>query len=146
MGYSHGYLVSRHYGRCIAPSLLCVQALITIRCPQLITLIWGENWCIFKPDVPADHEEYELKILMKQHQFFGPFPLSYKEIADAETLGILTHIMHRVPPEKMKHFGRAGEREISKEDKAFVLKIMKLDPRDRPTAKELLEDEWFASA
>lgn len=112
---------------------------------QLITLIWGENWFIFKPDVPVDHEEFELRILMKQHQFFGPFPLSYKEIADDETLAILTHVMHRVPQEKMKPFGRIGEREISKEDKAFVLKIMKLDPRDRPTAKELLQDEWFIS-
>jgi serine/threonine protein kinase len=53
--------------------------------------------------------------------------------------------MNRVPQEKMKPFGRIGEREISKEDKAFVLKIMKLDPGDRPTAKELLQDEWFIS-
>ena len=82
---------------------------------------------------------------MKQHQFFGPFPLSYKEIADDETLAILTHIMHCVPREKMKPFERITEREVSKEDKAFVLKIMKLDPRDRPTAKELLQDEWFTS-
>ncbi|ESZ92264.1 serine/threonine protein kinase [Sclerotinia borealis F-4128] len=79
---------------------------------QLITLIWGENWFIFKPDVPADHEEYELKILMKQHQFFGPFPLSYQEIADDETLAILTYIMHGVPPAEMKPFGRIAEREI----------------------------------
>ena len=76
-----------------------------------------------------------MKILMKQHQFFGPFPLLYKEIADDETLMILTHIMQGVPREKMKPFGRITEREISKEDKAFVLKIMKLDPRDRPTGK-----------
>jgi hypothetical protein len=87
---------------------------------QLITLILGENWLIFKPDVPADHEEYELRILMKQHQFFGPFPLSFKEIADGETLAILTHVMRGVPREKMKPFGRMTEREIS-EDKAFIL-------------------------
>ncbi|KFZ09115.1 hypothetical protein V501_05700 [Pseudogymnoascus sp. VKM F-4519 (FW-2642)] len=113
---------------------------------MLITLIWGGNWFIFKPDVPAGHEEYELKILMRQHQFFGPFPLSYKEIADNETLGILAHVMHGVPREKMKPFARITEQEISKENKAFILKIMKLDPRDRPTAKELLQDEWFTIA
>lgn len=83
---------------------------------------------------------------MKQHQFFGPFPLSYKDIADDETLAILTYVMDGVPPEKMKPFRLITEREISKEDKAFILKIMKLDPRDRPTAKELLQDEWFTSA
>ncbi len=82
---------------------------------------------------------------MRQHQFFGPFPLSYKEIADDETLGILTHVMHGVPREKMKPFARITGQEISREDKAFILKIMKLDPRDRPTAKELLRDEWFTS-
>ena len=43
----------------------------------------------------------------------------------------------------MKPFERITEREISKEDKTFMLKIMKLDLRDRPTAKELLEDMWF---
>ena len=48
-----------------------------------------------------------------------------------------------MPPEKMKPFARIGEREICNADKAFVLKIMKLDPRDRPTARELLQDEWF---
>lgn len=83
---------------------------------------------------------------MKQHQFCGPFPLSYKEIADDETLAILTYVMRGVPPEKMKPFRLITEREISKEDKTFILKIMKLDPRDRPTAKELLQNEWFTSA
>jgi serine/threonine protein kinase len=43
----------------------------------------------------------------------------------------------------MKPFGYVTDREITKEDKAFILKIMKLDPRDSPTAKELLQDEWF---
>ena len=110
---------------------------------QIISLIWGDNFFIFKPDVPADHEDYEVNILMKQNQFFGPFPVSYREIVDNETLEVLIYIMDGVPVELMKPFKRIAEREISKEDKAFLLKIMKLDPRDRPTAKELLEDEWF---
>jgi serine/threonine protein kinase len=106
-------------------------------------LLWGENWHIFKPDVPADHEHYELKILMKHHQYFGPFPLSYKEIADEDTLSILAYVMKGVPHGKMKLFEYVTDQEIIKEDKAFILKTMKLDPRDRPTAKELLQDEWF---
>lgn len=52
-------------------------------------------------------------------------------------------IMSVVPPKKMKPFQYLDEREICHADKAFLLKIMKLDPRDRPTAKELLRDEWF---
>jgi serine/threonine protein kinase len=111
--------------------------------PQLIALIYGNNWFIFKPDVPADHEEYELRILMRQHQFFGPYPASYSEIANGDALTILNYVMGGVPPEKMKPFERITEREVSKEDKAFLLKIMRLDPRERPTAKQLMEDEWF---
>jgi serine/threonine protein kinase len=80
---------------------------------------------------------------MKQHQFFGPFPLSYTELVDEEMLAVITCIINGVPPDMMKPFGWITEREISKEDKAFILKIMKMDPRDRPTAKELLKDEWF---
>lgn len=35
------------------------------------------------------------------------------------------------------------DEELSKEDRDFIVKMMKLDPRDRLTAKELLQDEWF---
>lgn len=65
------------------------------------------------------------------------------EIADEDTLNILAHVMKGVPHGEMKPFEYVADREITKEDKAFILKIMKLDPRDRPTAKELLQDEWF---
>lgn len=32
---------------------------------------------------------------------------------------------------------------ITQEDKIFISKLMKFDPRDRPSAGELLEDEWL---
>lgn len=43
----------------------------------------------------------------------------------------------------MTLFQRVAEREVIKKDKDFILKIMKMDWRDRPTAEELLQDEWF---
>ncbi|OOG00106.1 hypothetical protein ASPCADRAFT_393817 [Aspergillus carbonarius ITEM 5010] len=110
---------------------------------MVISLIWGNNFFIFKPDVPRGHEEYELKILTKYHVFFGPYPPSYVDLADEETLAILSYVMDSVPAEKLKPFSRASRREISVEDREFVLKIMKLDPRDRPSARELLGDKWF---
>jgi serine/threonine protein kinase len=110
---------------------------------KVISMIWGDNFFIFKPKVPRGDDEYELEILTKYHIYFGPFPPSYADLADQETLGVLSLIMNDVPPEKLKPFSLASQREISKEDKEFILKIMKLDPRDRPTAKELLADEWF---
>ncbi|KAL2361384.1 hypothetical protein RJZ56_005742 [Blastomyces dermatitidis] len=51
--------------------------------------------------------------------------------------------MASVPSYQLKPFQYASQKEISLEDKEFILRIMKMDPRDRPTAKELLEDEWF---
>lgn len=106
-------------------------------------MIWGDNFFIFKPKVPRGHDRYELEILANYHIYFGPYPPSYGELADEETLGILSCVMSDVPSEKLKPFSLASRREISKEDKDFVLRIMKLDPRDRLTVKELLEDEWL---
>jgi serine/threonine protein kinase len=72
--------------------------------------------------------------------------MTYQEICLPETLEVMASIMNSMPAEKKKPFGRVTENEISKEDKAFILKIMKLDPRDRPSARELLEDKWFDRA
>lgn len=110
---------------------------------QLISLLYGEGFHIFKPDVPVDHDEYDMKILMKHHRCFGPFPESYKEIADDERLSVLMWIMQNSPPETLKPFHLTTTREICREDKEFVQRIMKLDPRDRPTANDLLEDIWL---
>ncbi|PYI09289.1 kinase-like protein [Aspergillus sclerotiicarbonarius CBS 121057] len=109
----------------------------------LINLIWGFNFHLFEPDVPEGHKLYDVKILVLHHQWFGPFPISYKEIADQEAQENIVRIMSVIPPEKLKPFRYLREREISDADKRFVLKIMQLDPRDRPTATELLQDEWF---
>ncbi|KAF2272472.1 kinase-like protein [Westerdykella ornata] len=108
-----------------------------------ICLMYGEGFHIFKPDVPVDHDEYDVKILMKHHRCFGPFPASYEEIADRERLAVLVWIMQNSPPETLRPFHLTTAREICEEDKQFVLKAMKLDPRDRPTAPKLLEDKWF---
>ncbi|GAW23010.1 hypothetical protein ANO14919_125580 [Xylariales sp. No.14919] len=43
----------------------------------------------------------------------------------------------------MTSFRFVTEREVAEEDKDFVLKIMQMDWRDRPTAEELLRGEWF---
>ncbi|KAI9674994.1 MAG: hypothetical protein M1817_001400 [Caeruleum heppii] len=90
-----------------------------------------------------DDDPYEVKILLKNRQFFGLFPPSYGTIADDDRLAILTYVNNSVPPEDEKPFYLASSKEITAADRAFICKIMKLDPRDRPTAKQLLADEWF---
>ncbi|KAK5000642.1 hypothetical protein LTR66_000554 [Elasticomyces elasticus] len=113
---------------------------------MLISLIWGNGWHIFKPEaseVSIDDETYPLHVLRRHDRFFGPFPVSYTEIADDESLTILEWVTQAC--DKRTPFALASEQEISREDRAFICKVMKLDPRDRPSAKELLQDEWFAA-
>jgi serine/threonine protein kinase len=110
---------------------------------KLINLIWGLNFHLFLPEEPATDEFYEIYIVAKQHKWFGPFPISYKDIATEETQQLIAGIMSVVPREKLTPFRYLKEREISNADKAFLLKIMKLDPRDRPVASDLLQDQWF---
>ena len=114
-------------------------------CLQVISLLYGEGFHIFKPDVPVDHEQedYEVRILMKLCQCFGPFPKSYVEIADDARLQVMIWIMDNCPRETLRPFHLTTAREICQVDKEFVLRMMKLDPRDRPTAQELLGDQWF---
>lgn len=113
---------------------------------QLISLIYGEGFHIFRPDVSIDHDDYDLKILMKHHQCFGPFPVSYEEIADQERLAVLVWVMEGCTKETLKPFRQTTEKEISRQDREFICKIMRLDPRDRPTAAQLLQDKWFAKS
>ncbi|EZF33469.1 serine/threonine protein kinase [Trichophyton interdigitale MR816] len=110
---------------------------------SVISLIYGEGFHIFKPDVPPGHDEYDVKILLKHHRCFGPFPESYEEIADQQRLGVLTWVMQNSPAETLRPFHLTTSKEICQADKEFVLKIMRLDPRDRPSARQLLEDQWF---
>jgi serine/threonine protein kinase len=43
----------------------------------------------------------------------------------------------------MTSFHRIADKEVCKKDKEFIGGVTKLDPRDRPTARGLLEHEWF---
>lgn len=94
--------------------------------------------------VPFESEEYPLQVLIKQISIFGPCPMSFGEIADEERLNLLAAVINLITEHKLqKPFKHTVDDELCEEDKIFILKIMKLDPRDRPTAKELLQDEWF---
>lgn len=42
-----------------------------------------------------------------------------------------------------KTFSQVEDKEVTAEDKRFLCGIMKTDPSDRPTAKELLRHDWF---
>ncbi len=55
-----------------------------------------------------------------------------------DTLTIITESVEKRTPFKM-----ASSQEIAKEDRKFISRLMQLDPRDRPSAKALLQDSWL---
>lgn len=111
---------------------------------QVISLIYGGDFNIFRPKgLKSGDEEYEFRILEKQFQYFGPFPAKWSELIwnDEESFAVLMHLMEQI--KEMTPFQNVVEREVCKADKEFIRKLMKMDPRDRPTAEELLADQWF---
>lgn len=119
-----------------------IESIPSADCMKLISLVWGENWHIFKPShIDPRDPTYPIEVLRRQDECFGPFSLSYTTLADDDRLDTLTIITQSV--EKRTPFKMASSMEIAKEDREFISKIMKLDPRDRPSAKVLLQDAWF---
>ncbi|KAK4233117.1 kinase-like domain-containing protein [Achaetomium macrosporum] len=109
-----------------------------------ICLLYGGNYHLFNPAIDKVRPEddlYELTVLKRMYKFFGPFPRSYEDFNDEETMIFVNHLNSQGPPEKPFHL--VTKREIPPADNVFIRKIMKLDPRDRPTAEQLLQDEWF---
>jgi serine/threonine protein kinase len=80
---------------------------------------------------------------MRQFQFFGPFPPNYHEIVDRDTIEVVLWFMEKFSNDDMIYFQRITEKQISKEDNEFICWIMKLDLRQRPTVRQILEHEWF---
>jgi hypothetical protein len=112
---------------------------------QMISLIFGGNMQLFiPPDIDKDHEHYAPEIFKRQYQHFAPFPPKIQEIAHEAAMRSIVWVIQEVPPEKMVRFEWITEKQICRKDNVFISKMMKLDWRDRPTAAELLADEWWA--
>lgn len=110
-----------------------------------MSLICGRGFHIFKPvNVLADDAEFPVHVLAQQARYFGPFPLSYKTFLDEEQERVLAAIHIYIEERGVrKPFSLVEDEELTSEDKAFLCDIMQLDRRDRPTAKALLEHDWF---
>ncbi|KAI1165082.1 hypothetical protein F5B18DRAFT_650051 [Nemania serpens] len=88
--------------------------------PKVISLLYDGDFNISRlNNVGYGDENYYLEVLKALFRYFGPFPSKIREILDDVTL---TNILR---------------------DKDFVVKMMQMDWRDRPTAGKLLQDGWF---
>ncbi|KAK7723277.1 hypothetical protein SLS63_008930 [Diaporthe eres] len=108
----------------------------------ILSLLYGGDYHLFNPAIEGltpDDDDYFFTVLKRMYKFFGPFPSNYSDNPD--TMTVINFFNNSGPPEKP--FRLVTTKEISAADKKFLLKVMKLDPRERPTVEELLEDEWF---
>lgn len=105
---------------------------------------------MFKPDpkdATADDEEYLIHIIIRQMAHFGPVPRSYLDLIPKDdaarwtVLGAAT--LHIKEHQKQRPFKIIEDDCLTEEDREFLLKVMKWDPRERPTARQLLQDKWF---
>lgn len=109
---------------------------------QILSLLYGGDYHLFNPAIEGltpDDDDYSFTVLKRMYKFFGPFPPNLCDNAD--TMTIINFFNNSRSPEKPFHL--VTTREIPAADKTFILKVMKLGPRERPTVEELLEDEWF---
>ncbi|TVY88570.1 Dual specificity protein kinase [Lachnellula willkommii] len=117
----------------------------------LISLIWGLNWHMFKPDpkdATANDKEYLIHIIIRQMAHFGPVPKSYIDLIpreDGDRWSILAAATQYIKDnKKQRPFKLIEDDYLTEEDREFLLQVMKWDPRDRPTARQLLQDKWFS--
>ncbi|KAF5854686.1 hypothetical protein GGP41_007380 [Bipolaris sorokiniana] len=96
-------------------------------------LIYGGRFNVFRPKgVAQDDEEYSCGVIENQFKFF-----------DIEAAPSILYLVQSIPREKKTPFIRITEKEVTKRGNVFTSEMMKLDWRDRPTAKELLGDDWW---
>lgn len=110
----------------------------------MISLIYGHDFNIFDPqDIPNDPlDVYEFAVLRRQVEIFGPFPAKYQEIANEDVMELVVWMLENLQ-ESRTPFQSITDSEISQKDKGFICWIMRLDPRDRPTATAILSHEWW---
>lgn len=110
----------------------------------MLSFVFGGGYYLFNPKiekVDPGSDAYEFTVFKRIYRFFDPYLQFYEDFKDEDTIAIINFINGLGPPPKP--FYRVGPREVPPADMEFLLKIMKLDPRNRLTAEELLADAWF---
>lgn len=109
--------------------------------------MWGLTGARFFSPLGVDEKDeiYPVMILMLQCAYFGPFPSKYVELSDAISMRDLDGIEGLVTQGGgRKKYRNTLATKISRETVSFLDKLIKLDPRDRPSPQELLQDQWLS--
>ena len=97
------------------------------------------------PEVNEKNEMYPVTILTLQCAYFGPFPDKFVELSDAISMKDLDGIEGLVNQRGgRKKYRNTLVTNFSTETVSFLDQLMKLDPRDRPSPQELLQDQWLS--
>ena len=107
---------------------------------QGITLISGQYIFLPKNAPPPGDPQLSLAVLKIQNDFYGPISReAFNGLADDSIQPLLRQF-----EEKHQAFPlSAMSQNIRKEDVDFFRSIMKIDPRQRPTASKILLHPWF---
>ena len=78
-------------------------------------------------------------------RYFGyTLRAEFAETTDVERLQTVSDWLGKAQePELWRRFDQCKDEEFPPSDRQFICRIMKVDPRDRPTARELLQDPWL---
>lgn len=104
----------------------------------------GASW--FSPvGIDEEDETYLVMVLALQCGYFGPFPDKYVELAEGITTEHFHHLEKLVTQKGgRRKFRRTLAVDFCEETVAFLDRVMKLDQRDRPSAQDLLQDQWLS--
>ncbi|KAL9628931.1 MAG: hypothetical protein Q9204_005568 [Flavoplaca sp. TL-2023a] len=90
----------------------------------------------------------EVAVLTKQLSYFGPVPDGLvKLMGDSVWAQGLVMLNNSFGEEQLAQpfYLWTNVTSLDPSDKDFFLRVMKLDPAERPTGEELLEDRWFTT-
>ncbi|KAL8978580.1 MAG: hypothetical protein Q9205_005863 [Flavoplaca limonia] len=90
----------------------------------------------------------EVEVLTKQLSYFGPVPDGLvKLMGDSVWAQVLVMLNNSFGEEQLAQpfCLWINVTSLDSSDKDFFLRVMKLDPAERPTAEKLLEDLWFTT-
>ena len=93
-----------------------------------------------------NEDDAEIEILQKQNSMTGPYPLALLERAGGDWPALF-RVFADMDEDQGEHVTWrlvVQELQLPEEDGAFIERVLKIDPVERPTADALLKDTWFS--